>query len=97
MHGVIRWYSGPGARELFDLIVDRKDEVEDLIRGVPGFVSYTLIQTGDGGATVTVCQDKAGTDESVKRAREWVAANGAAIGAAAPIVTEGGAGIYFTA
>jgi hypothetical protein len=97
MHGVIRSYSGPGAKELFDLIIERKDEVEELISGVPGFVSYALIQTGDGGATITVCRDKTGTDESIKRARDWVADNGAAIGAAPPTVTEGGTEIYFTA
>ena len=96
MHGVIRSYSGPGAKELFDLIIERKDEVEELIRGVPGFVSYTLIQTGDGGATVTVCRDKVGTDESIQRARDWVAENGSAFGAAPPAVTEGGAEVYFT-
>ena len=97
MHGVIRSYSGQGAKELFDLIIERKDEVEELIRGVPGFISYTLIQTGDGGATVTVCRDKTGTDESIKRARDWVAENGASVGAAPPAVAEGGAEIYFTA
>ena len=96
MHGVIRTYAGPGAKELFDLIIERRGEVEELIGGVPGFVSYALIQTGDGGATVTVCQDKVGTDESIKRARDWVAENGASLGAAAPAVTEGGAEIHFT-
>lgn len=97
MHGVIRSYSGPGAKQLFDLIIERKDDVEELIRGVPGFVSYTLIQTGDGGATVTVCRDKTGTDESIRRARDWVAANGATLGTAPPSMTEGGAEIHFTA
>jgi len=97
MHGVIRSYAGPGAKELFDLIIERQDDVRELISGVPGFVSYTLIQTGDGGATVTVCKDKAGTDESVKRARDWVAENGAAFNAAPPAISEGGAEVYFTA
>ena len=97
MHSVIRSYSGPGAKELFDLIIERHDDIEELIRGVPGFVSYTVIQTGDGCATVTVCKDKVGTDDSIKRARDWVAENGANLGAAPPTVTEGGAEIYFTA
>ena len=97
MHGVIRSYSGQGASELFDLIVERKDEIEGLLRGVEGFVSYALIRTGDGGSTVTVCRDKAGTDESVSIARDWVAANGSQLAAAPPVVSEGGAEIYFTA
>jgi hypothetical protein len=96
VYGVIRWYAGSGAKELFDLIVERKDEVEGLLRGVTGFASYTLIQTDDGGVTVTVCQDKAGTDESVQVARDWVAANAADLGTAAPTVTEGSVGMHLS-
>jgi hypothetical protein len=96
MYGVIRSYTGPGARELFDLIVERQDEIEKLLRGVTGFVSYAVIQTGDGGATVTVCQEKAGTDESMQVARDWIAANGAHLGTTAPTVSEGRVGIHLT-
>ena len=96
MYGVIRSYAGPGAKELFDLIVERQDEVEGLLRGVKGFVGYTLIQTDDGGATITVCDDKAGTDESIQVARDWVAANAGDLGAAAPTVTEGSVGMHLS-
>ena len=40
-----------------------------------GFVSYAAFRSNGGGATVTVCQDKAGTDESSRRAAEWVKEN----------------------
>jgi hypothetical protein len=30
--------------------------------GVPGFVRYTALRSGEGGVTVTICQDKTGTD-----------------------------------
>jgi hypothetical protein len=89
MHAVVRSYSGAGAKELFELLAKRKQDVEDLIRGVTGFVGYTLIQTAEGGISVTVCQDKAGTDESLQRAREWIQANASGIGASAPAVSEG--------
>ena len=46
-----------------------------LISGVRGFVSYAAVRSGDGGMTVTVCQDKAGTDESSRRAAGWVKEN----------------------
>jgi hypothetical protein len=42
------------------------------MRPVKGFVSYSLLRTADGGASVTVCQDKTGTDESLRVAREWI-------------------------
>jgi hypothetical protein len=72
MHAVIRTYSGPAAKKLFDLLEERKREVESIIRPVKGFVSYSLLRTADGGASVTVCQDKAGTDESLRVARDWI-------------------------
>src|SRR3954451_19897408 len=57
MHAVIRTYSGQGAKELFDLLEQRKSDVERLIRSVKGFVSYSLVRTSDGGLTMTVCED----------------------------------------
>ena len=89
MHAVIRTYSGEGAKELFDLLEKRKSDVESLIRSVKGFVSYSLVRTGDGGISVTVCQDKAGADDSVQKAKEWIGKNGSDIGASAPKVSEG--------
>ena len=75
MHAVVRSYSGQGASELFEQLEQRNEEVKDLIGGVPGFVSYTAFRSGEGGSTVTVCQDKTGTDESSRRAAEWVKEN----------------------
>jgi hypothetical protein len=89
MHAVVRSYTGAGAKELFDLLAERKEEVESLIREVAGFVGYTLIQTADGGISVTVCRDKAGTDESLQRAREWIQTNASGTGASPPAVSEG--------
>ena len=89
MQTVIRTYSGKGAKELFDVLERHTADVEKLMRSVKGFVGYTLARTGDGGFTVTVCQDKAGIDESVAKARDWVAKNAASAGAAAPKVAEG--------
>ena len=89
MHAVVRMYSGAGSKKLIDLLEERKKEVEALIRPVKGFVSYSLIRTADGGASVTVCQDKAGTDESLRLAREWIGKNAANTGASPPTVLEG--------
>jgi hypothetical protein len=95
MHAVVRTYSGTGASELFDRILAARDEVQRIISGVQGFVSYTLIRTADGGVTVTVCQDKAGTDESLTAARDWIAANASDVGASAPAVSEGPVDLSF--
>ena len=89
MHAVVRSYSGAGAKALFDLLEQRKSEVEELIGGINGLVAYTLVRTDDGGVTVTVCQDKAGADESLRIAREWIQANAADLGTSPPAVSEG--------
>ncbi len=88
MYAVIRHYTGRGASELFEEIRCMQEEVEGVIRGVPGLVSYTLLRTGDGGISVTVCQDKAGTDESGRVAAEWIRQNSTA-SANPPVISEG--------
>ena len=80
---------GHGCERAFRLACPAQSRVEALIRGVTGFVAYTLVQTADGGISVTVCQDKAGADESLQRAREWIQANAAGTGVGAPTVSEG--------
>ena len=94
MYAVVRSYSGQGTSELFDQLEQKNDDVRDLIGGVPGFVSYTAFRSSEGGLTVTVCQDKAGTDESSRRAAEWVKEN---IGATTdpPVITEGSTVVHF--
>jgi len=89
MHTVVRSYSGKGAKELFDLLEKSKADVEKTMRSVKGLVSFTLVHSADGGFSVTVCNDKAGTEESVQKARDWIAKNAAGTGVAAPNLYEG--------
>jgi hypothetical protein len=89
MHAVTRTYSGKGAKELFDILEKHKNDVESLIRSIKGFVSFSLARTADGGFSVSVFQDKAGADESVQKARDWIKQNAGNVGASAPSVSEG--------
>lgn len=89
MHAVVRTYSGKGAKELFDLLEKRKADVESLMRTVTGFSNYSLIRTADGGVSVTVCKDKAGTDESLRKAKDWIKEHASNTGVGAPAVLEG--------
>lgn len=96
MHAIIRSYTGAGARELADLLVASQSEVESLIRSTPGFVSYLAIRTEQGASTITVCQDKTGTDESVRLAGEWVKNHAAGLpGIQPPSITEGPVAVRF--
>jgi len=80
---------GPGAKELFDLLEERQADVGDRMGQVKGFVSYALVRTDDGGISVTVCQDKEGSDQSVQLARDRVQANATGFTASPPTVAEG--------
>jgi hypothetical protein len=94
MHAVVRRYRGASA--LNDLLAQRSQDVEQLLRDVPGFVAYYAIRDGDELATVTVCDDQAGTQESSRRAAEWVRQNLTGAGTGAPKMTEGEAFIQFS-
>jgi hypothetical protein len=97
MHAVVRTYSGKGARELFDLLESRKSDLETLLRPVVGFRSYALARTSEGGFSVTVADSKSGTDESIRRASEWIRENASGIGAAPPVIIEGPVIVELTA
>jgi len=94
MYAVVRTYSGQGARELLSLLEQRQADVEDLIGGVPGFVSYAAVRSRDGGVTITVCEEKAGTDESSRRAAAWVVEN-VSVPVDPPVISEGDAVVQF--
>ena len=96
MHAMCRVYTGQGAVALFDLMQERVDEVEKIMRSIQGFIGYTLVRTADGFASFTVCEDKAGTDEGAAKAREWVIANASDLNAGAPEVTEGVVSLRWT-
>jgi hypothetical protein len=94
MHAVVRRYRGASA--LNNLLAQRSQDVEQLLSEVPGFVAYFAIRTDDELATVTVCEDQAGTQESSRRAAEWVRQNLTGGSVAAPEITEGEAFIQFS-
>lgn len=93
MHVVIRHYKG--SSKLIEELVDRRKDVEELIRGVDGFVAYYLIKTADGGASMSVFQSEAGTTESTKRAAAYLKENLGGVAAGPPEVIEGQAVIDF--
>jgi len=89
---VIRHYQD--ATALIDGLEQRPDEIEQLIRGIEGFVAYNLVRTERGGFSVSVYDDRTGAEESVRVARDFVRENFPEA-AAAPQVIEGEAIISF--
>jgi len=87
MHVVIRHYKGSAT--LIDLLVGDRKEIEELIAGLDGFVAYYLIRTADGGASVSVFENEAGTTESTKAAAAFIGEHHPGVAAGPPDVIEG--------
>jgi hypothetical protein len=90
---VVRHYRDSGT--LVDELVKRADEVEGLIRGISGFVAYNMVRTESGCFSVSVYDDRAGAEESVSAAREYVQRTLPDL-AVAPDVLQGDAVISFS-
>ena len=87
MHVVVRRWRNAAA--LADALTSRSQEVEELIGGVPGFVAYYAVRNGAEVTTITVCNDRAGTEESTRLAGEWVKQHVSGSPPSAPEITEG--------
>jgi hypothetical protein len=74
MFTVVRRYSGIG-EGTFEQVAPRQQEIEGVLRGVPGFVSYQMLRTAEGMTTVTTCQDEAGATESNRVVARWIMDN----------------------
>jgi hypothetical protein len=94
MYVVVRRYTG--ASKLMEVMVERQGEVKGIISSVPGFRAYYAVSTGGGGvASITVCDDQAGTAESSRRAAEWVRNNVTGVTMSPPEISEGETYISF--
>ena len=61
-----------------------------IIRDVPGFQEYFLVETGEGGVlSISTFTDEAGAEESTRRAADWIQQNLAGFFAGPPTVTIG--------
>jgi len=94
MYAVVRRYTGAGP--LAKAMIERRQEVADILQGVPGFRAYYALRTTGGTvATITVCDDRAGTTESTRRAAAWVQKYLAGVSVSPAEITEGEAFLNF--
>jgi len=94
MYGMIRRYSGNTA--LWDSVAERADEITPLMSGIAGFKAYYVLRSGADTASVTVCDDQAGTEESSRVAAAWIRENMPDAATVAPQVTAGEVVIHHT-
>ena len=89
MYAVIRRYNiAPGSAGTITQKVN--EGFLPLISQAPGFVSWHLIDPGDGTiASISIFEDKAGAEASTKTSTDWVRQNLASLIRTAPVIVTG--------
>jgi hypothetical protein len=70
MFASIRKYNG--APLLSDELLKHQDEIKSVLRPIRGFHAYYLVKTNDGAISMTLCDDKAGAEESNRVDATWL-------------------------
>ena len=89
MHAAIRRYANVADTD--EVVRQIKEGFLDEIRGVRGFVNYSVIDAGDGTlVTISTFEDRLGAEESSSRAADWIQQqNLGSLIAYPPQITEG--------
>jgi hypothetical protein len=85
----IRQYQFAPGRTMDELAAAVASGFMPIVREVPGFLDYSLVETDEGPLSISVFTDQAGAEESTRRAAGWVQQNIADIFAGPPTVTTG--------
>ena len=87
MYTTIRSYGGGDA--FTDALVQNEEAIRAVITPIAGFRGYYLVRGSDGPTTISVYEDQAGADESVRAAAARVGENLADLSPGPPAVTTG--------
>ena len=93
MYVTIRSYDG--GSEFADRLVEREQDIRDVISAIDGFRAYYLVRTSDGPTTISVFEDKAGADASAAAAADYVTDNLLDVSPASPRVATGEVALSF--
>ncbi len=95
MHVAIRRYQleDPGAAD--ELLRRVTEGFVPIVKDAPGFLAYYALDSGGGTVTsISVFEDQAGTEESTRRATDWVRQNLASMLPNPPEIISGEVGVY---
>ncbi|MDP8922140.1 MAG: hypothetical protein M3O34_04600 [Chloroflexota bacterium] len=72
-YAIMRRYEGLNPHAIDDLRRQVNEGLVPIISEIPGFLAYCALHTGgDVVASISVFEDRAGADESTRRAAKWV-------------------------
>jgi hypothetical protein len=73
MHATLRYYRVTDTDAINRNV---KAEFLDIVREVPGFEAYHVVDLGDGTmVSITIAEDQAGVEASDQAAAEWISGN----------------------
>src|SRR5512134_2439712 len=84
-----------GAPALADELVKHQAEIEAVLRPLPGFQSYTLLKASDAVISLTVCDARAGAEESNRVEATWLKDKLSSFSTRPPEITIGEVRIHF--
>ena len=94
MYATVRIYTRENG--LLAGMLEHQESVKSAISAVAGFQAYYMVATSDGGAaSITVCDDQAGADESNRAAAAWIAENLPGLSIAPPAISAGEVALSF--
>ena len=70
MFASFRKYSG--SPQLVEELLKKQDDIKSVLRPIHGLHAYYLLKTSDGAVSMTVCEDRAGAEESNRVASTWL-------------------------
>lgn len=83
----IRMYKG--APLLSDELVKHQEDIKSVLQPIRGFHGYYMLKTTDGAVSMTLCEDKAGAEESNRVEATWLKAKLPTFATRAPEITIG--------
>lgn len=66
-----------------------RQELEKIVRAVPGLRRFQLLETGEGVATVTEAETRAACEECARRSEGWMIERMPALAGYGPIIAAG--------
>jgi len=87
MFASIRKYNG--VPTLVEELLKNQEDVKSVLRPIRGFHSYYLVKTNDGAVSMTVCDDRAGAEESNRVASTFLKDKLPTFATRAPEITTG--------
>jgi hypothetical protein len=85
----IRQYELASGRTMEELTALVESGFIPILKEVPGYQEYILLDTGAGVISISIFADQAGAEESTARAADWVGENLAGMFSGPPVVTTG--------